>query len=158
MTSDVLHQAAAGMFLELLSKTGHAQFRAEGYSMLPNVLPGDIVQIVTGALSSVRRGDIVLFQRDGRFFLHRVIERSETSLRTKGDALNSEDAPIDDAAYLGRLQSIDRNGAFFEPPSSAGWLAFLFSHSELSLRVYLLIAAFRRKLHMLPGAIRAEAR
>jgi len=42
----------------------------------------------------VRRGDIVLFQRDGRLIVHRVVGRTAAGVRTRGDACRGFDPDL----------------------------------------------------------------
>ena len=68
-------------------------------------------------IDQARVGEVVLFERDGRVFVHRVLERAEAdpkgmsvlSLITKGDALDGADAPVSPDDFLGRVIRLNRN-------------------------------------------------
>ncbi|MGB0034721.1 MAG: signal peptidase I [Candidatus Acidiferrales bacterium] len=93
-----------------------ACLRVLGGSMFPWIRPGDLLFVRRFAFQMISPGDIILFQRDERFFVHRVIRRiparanvgAHDSLITKGDALDGEDAPISEADFLGRAIRIHR--------------------------------------------------
>jgi hypothetical protein len=64
----------------------------------------------------VSAGDVILFERDGRLFVHRMIGRAQTiqssekvaRLISKGDALDGLDAPVSTEEFLGRATRIHR--------------------------------------------------
>jgi signal peptidase I len=92
--------------MEVLCTTGRVQLRAQGYSMLPTLWPGDIVTIRADAFEDIQSGDIVLFHRWGRFFLHRVVRQEigaeGTGLVTRGDAMSQCDPIVQGEEFLGR--------------------------------------------------------
>jgi hypothetical protein len=98
--------------VEMLQCHGAVQLRAWGTSMLPIIWPGDLVTIESAAPNELIPGDILLLLRDKSFFLHRLVERSETensfSWITRGDAMPQNDPPTAASQILGRLVRIDR--------------------------------------------------
>ncbi len=141
---------------EVLRRFGQLRLQVSGASMLPSVWPGDVVTICNSQLCEVRRGDIVLFYRDRRFFMHRVLDVSADRLLTRGDSVISPDPPVRSDELLGRVVSI-ASGAVVRAPSQLGaigrLLAFAARHSttfcNLLLRRYPL---YRRLLRTLPVA------
>jgi len=94
---------------ELLASTGRLRFRANGTSMLPTLRPGDELEFVAaGAGCAV--GDVVLWRRDDRLFVHRVVSRNDAHLQTQGDALANIDEPVALDAVLGKLVAYRRGG------------------------------------------------
>jgi len=98
---------------------GSACLRALGGSMFPWIRPGDILFVRTCEFEAVSRGDVILFEQGGRFFVHRVIRRvlladaesrsnKNHALVTKGDALDGEDLPVSADQFLGRVIRIHR--------------------------------------------------
>ena len=69
----------------------------EGYSMYPNLRPGDILIVkgVDGASGEVKLGDIICFPKGGGYVAHRIIDISEggKTFTTKGDNMVSPDTP-----------------------------------------------------------------
>ena len=109
---------------EVLRDFGELRFRACGGSMLPAILPGDILLVRREPIGTIRRGHIVLFSRTGRFYAHRVarIENRSAAARliTRGDALTTEDAAVSDEEYLGRVTRLARGGTQIELSATPG--------------------------------------
>jgi signal peptidase len=105
---------------EILRAGGSIHLRVLGMSMLPAVWPGDVVTVDGLGVDATVCGDIVLYQNDDRFFVHRLVEKpespkftkSEDRLRliTRGDAMPHRDPKITRSQFLGRVSSIQRNG------------------------------------------------
>jgi len=103
-----------------ISRKIHSQgsvcLRVLGGSMTPWIRSGDLVFIKRFDFERVSTGDVILFERDDRFFVHRIIGRAHNlsarkgvaQLVTKGDALDGVDAPVSAAEFLGRATRIHR--------------------------------------------------
>ena len=96
--------------VEALRGSGHLRLRVHGESMLPALWPGDVTEIQACSAAEVRRGEIVLTWRDGRFFLHRFLARNEVGFITRGDSVPRPDPASAGNALLGRLVSVNRDG------------------------------------------------
>ncbi len=57
-----------------------------GSSMEPALRNGDTVEVVRAARDEVRRGDLVVFERDGEVTVHRFLAREGERFLEKGDA------------------------------------------------------------------------
>jgi signal peptidase I len=97
---------------ELLHSFGELRVSALGSSMVPAIYPGDVLTIRRQGADAAECGDIVLSARGNRFFVHRVLRKSEFAegvrLLTRGDALAEPDPPIAAGELLGRVTSIER--------------------------------------------------
>jgi hypothetical protein len=97
------------------------RLRVHGESMLPALWPGDIVEIASCSLEDARPGEIVLAQREGRLFLHRLVGRFNTpctpnGFLLRGDSMPGPDPQFPSEALLGRLvQSADEGQAGSAP-------------------------------------------
>lgn len=90
-------------------KHGKLCFKALGSSMLPLIRSGDLVTIVPFNLDELSIGDIVFFEKEGNFYLHRFLKRNnKNEIITKGDNLPNFDAPVNSENILGKLTSIKR--------------------------------------------------
>jgi hypothetical protein len=123
---------------EVLRKHGSLRLLATGTSMLPSVWPGDLLIIQSVGLEQVGLGDIVLSGRTGRFFVHRVREKSveagELRLITRGDCLPHDDPPVRRGELLGKVAKIRRRDRWVAPPRLSGLgriLACILSYSDL---------------------------
>jgi hypothetical protein len=100
------------MAQELLQIRGLLQLQVLGQSMLPTIWPGDIVTIERQLATKVAIGEIGLFEREGRFFIHRVKDKLTLNgllhYRTRGDSASADDPPFQANALLGRVVKIER--------------------------------------------------
>ena len=130
---------------EVVRSFGKVRLRVLGTSMAPSVLPGDVISVERAELDEISLGEIVLFLRDERLFVHRVVSRDvqgETPcLITRGDRLNHNDPPATAAELLGRVTRIERGHRRLEPGRGlTGWNRFVarvLLGSDLATRAYL---------------------
>jgi hypothetical protein len=98
---------------ELLRDFSPVSFPAVGWSMLPAVWPGDILE-VERISDPVCVGDVVVVARDGKLCGHRVIsiagDRENPQWITQGDALPQADRPVSATELLGRVAYLSRAG------------------------------------------------
>jgi signal peptidase I len=95
---------------------GSAIIRVLARTMYPWVRPGDQVFVRRFDFSQVVAGDIILYQRANRLFIHRVtrriirpnLEGKASFLVVQGDAANRSDAPVSNSEFLGRAIRIHR--------------------------------------------------
>lgn len=110
---------------EVLRTAGKFRLAAFGYSMLPTLWPGDLLTIQSQSLEQVQPSEVVLFSREGRFFIHRVVRKVkmglETRLITRGDALPSVDATVFPLEFLGKIVSVRRGDRDIPVPACSSW-------------------------------------
>lgn len=76
---------------------------------------------VFASSDGISEGDIVLFGRDRRLFVHRVVTGSQpqnAEIVTRGDAMPAPDPPVSESDLLGRVSFILRDGKCIEPSRS----------------------------------------
>ena len=114
-------QSRNNLAVEVLKKTGALRLSAFGYSMLPTLYPGDILTIRREGLPAIQAGDVVLYMRHGRFFIHRNLHSLETgsgaALVTRGDSMPHADQPVTASELLGKVVNIERGGDSKPVPS-----------------------------------------
>src|SRR5260370_5992669 len=102
--------AACGLAGEVVRTFGEIHLRVFGTSMVPSILPGDLISVQRAGLSEISRGEIVLYAREERLFAHRVVARvgsnDDPRLITRGDRLSYNDPPISSCELLGRVVSV----------------------------------------------------
>ena len=120
-------ESACGLAEEVVRKFGEVRLRVSGTSMVPSILPGDLVSIQRASLREISPEEIVVFLRKGRFIVHRVVDRkaavvecSSTApcLITRGDRLRQDDTPVSALELLGRVISIERDNRKVELPAT----------------------------------------
>jgi peptidase S24-like protein len=145
---------------EVLRSSGMLHLRVTGSSMLPTIMSGDTLAIQRSSIQrssqdAVSVGDIVLFGRDRRLFVHRVVAKSAPqhgTVVTRGDAMPVLDLPVSEADLLGRVTLILRNGNAVKPRRtlrfSEGVIAFLARRSTSAIRlvvgIHCLLQSFRQ--------------
>jgi signal peptidase I len=119
MNTQVHGKSKCSLAEEVLKSWGRLQLRAQGTSMLPSIWPGDLLTIQSHSPERAARGDIVLYLREGRFFIHRVVSKSssgsEVFLFTRGDCMAQDDPPVHKTELLGVVTEIRRSGLLLAP-------------------------------------------
>src|ERR1700730_18560288 len=101
---------ACGLAGDVVRRFGGVRLRVFGTSIVPSILPGDLISVQRADLSEISTGEIVLYSRDERLFAHRVVGRAgsheDARLITRGDRLSHNDPPVSSLELLGRVTSI----------------------------------------------------
>jgi hypothetical protein len=131
--------------VEALRASGRLRLQVRGESMLPTLWPGDVAEIEACSTNDARPQDIVLAIRDRRFFLHRLLSRSEHGFFARGDSMPGADPEFSSASLMGKLVSASRAGRpvslAMRPWSSAvGWI---FCHFGFARRIALRLHSSR---------------
>lgn len=71
-------------------------------SMWPSLKKGDLVFIKGVSKDDIEIGDIIVYQNEKGFTIHRVVEKNEQTLVTKGDANNVKDSPVKYEDIIGK--------------------------------------------------------
>lgn len=143
--------------LEVLRDHGSVTFRAMGTSMLPAIWPGDVLSIERTATERIQRGDVVLFRRAERLFVHRVVAfggGADCVLITRGDSVPQPDPTFPSSDLLGRVKGIVRGGRSIRLERSPGPLSrmasWLFRQPDWLSRPSLMLHACRRRMALGP--------
>jgi hypothetical protein len=109
---------------EVLRTAGTLRLAARGYSMLPTLWPGDVLTIEAQSFDRVQVGDMVLFAREDRFFIHRILRKDTTALGprlvTRGDAMPEADTPVLPGELLGKVVAIEYGDGKVAVPVCSG--------------------------------------
>jgi hypothetical protein len=123
------------------------RLRVHGESMLPALWPGDVVEIENCSLEDIQPGEIVLALRDGRLFLHRLVQRNFAAsgepdgFVLRGDSVPSPDPLFPVSSLLGRLATRNTGGRS-GPGFSAKWpraLGMIFCYCGVARRIALML-------------------
>jgi signal peptidase I len=153
------------MAAEILQASGILHLRVTGSSMLPTLWPGDIVTLQSVIPQPVSVGEVVLFQRDNQFVIHRVsriLSSRENLIITRGDSMADEDSPVSSSELMGRVIGVRRREkpmSVSSKPSvfqrSFGWL---FSRSDFLCNFALRCHQTRRAKPRFPATISESVR
>src|ERR1700676_384838 len=150
--------ASKAMVEEVVRSIGEVRLRVLGTSMVPAMLPGDLVPIRRAGPDEISAGEVVLFLQSGRLFVHRVVGRNvvsaagnteEPCLNTRGDRLRHDDPSVSSKELLGRVVSVERDNRNIElaPHGSNSLFARLLRASERATYLHLRLGARWRALH-----------
>jgi len=133
---------------EILRAGGVIRIRGLGASMLPSIWPGDVLVIESTAGSQIIPGEIVLVERDARFFVHRLVKRLNSHCITRGDSVPQNDPPVDALELLGRVAEIHRKRRVIIPEPQVSLtvraLGWMLCHYDLLRNLALRIHAFQQ--------------
>jgi hypothetical protein len=142
---------ASGLAGEVIRTFGGIRLRVFGTSMVPAILPGDLISVQRASVAEISRGEIVLYSRNGRMFVHRVVGCMQcpegSRLIARGDRFLHNDPPISSSELLGRVISIERGNFQWRPaPCLSGWermIVHFLRNSDQATYLYLRLAALR---------------
>lgn len=148
---------------EVVGVFGSVRLRVSGTSMAPTLVPGELVGVEKTRMMEILPGEIVVFARDGRLIVHRVVtkiqSRGESYLVTRGDRVKRSDSPVSGYEFVGRVTHVERyrSGAFVSSRLNLASRVFslLLSFSDYGTYVYLRLASCWRGLFAGRAACRA---
>jgi signal peptidase I len=156
-TADTENALKCELASEVLRSSGKLRLRVTGWSMLPTVWPGDTLLVERASSDEVSEGDIVLYGRDRRLVVHRVVRKVSpgSGILTRGDAMPRPDPLVSGNDVLGRISSILRNGKCIEPGRtlrfSSRAVAALVQRSVFAARVVVGIHGMRQTSEVQPS-------
>jgi len=148
------HTAKCELASQVLVSSGSLRLKVTGWSMLPAVWPGDTLVIERADRKAVSEGDIILFRRDRRFCIHRVVSKvtEDSTILTRGDSNPEPDPPVADRDLLGKVVFILREGRLIRPSRdlslSSRAIAAAVRRSDTAARV---VVGVHGKLQLLFG-------
>ena len=115
------HDLKCDLAADVIRRFGTLRLRVTGFSMLSALWPGDVLSISRVDWDAYRPGDILLFTRNRRLFVHRLVEVKGETAVTRGDASMDPDPPIHASAVLGRVSAVERRGVPIAVPDQVSW-------------------------------------
>ena len=152
---------ACGLAEEVVRTFGEVRMRVSGTSMTPSIIPGDLISVQCAKINEISPDEVIVFSRDGRLVVHRVIARAVNSkepssesifgepyLITRGDRVQNDDPRVSPSELLGRVISVERRGKKVDFSARKGkWInpaIRLLQTSDYATSLYLRIACFRQ--------------
>lgn len=138
MTPDGARRLRCEMAGEVLGSYGRVRLKVMGWSMLPAIWPGDILQFERAKRGELSQGEIILFSRERRLFVHRILKTDGSIIVTRGDAMPHPD-PVASQELLGRVTGIERDKKRIQPSTRLSFservVAGLVRSSDFAARV-----------------------
>ena len=110
MNSEDNNTKARKLLISLLRSGKTVDVPAQGLSMFPVLLPGDMLRVIPAKPADLKRGMIVVYESEDKIISHRFIKIRESKLICKGDGLRSYDSPFPTDRLLGIVTARTRNG------------------------------------------------
>jgi len=117
---------------EVLRRWGCARLRVNGTSMLPSLLPYDVISLKPCSASELVAGDLVLCEGAEGWLLHRVVSLEDGLVHTRGDLLLFNDPPTPVEKVIAKAIALERFGRR-RPIPPAGPATRIFARAEQSL-------------------------
>ncbi len=97
---------------EILESGKAVQFKPQGYSMYPVIVPGrDAVIVQKEDPAKLKRGDVVLYRRDKSILvIHRICRKNENGYYMVGDNQTEIEGPLRPDQIKGKMVTLIRNG------------------------------------------------
>lgn len=92
---------------EYMNIFGYSLFQVQTGSMSGTMEIGDI--IVVKITQDVEKEDIITFKKENTIITHRIIEKQDEKIVTKGDANNAQDEGITQDVVIGKVVYILKN-------------------------------------------------
>ena len=156
----VIAVVVSGGIFDLTPLVGISLAHTQGTSMEPRQKSGDVVLLKAIDGADARVGDVVVFQQQGKSFMHRVIERrfsesGELMLVTQGDNVPMPDQPIRASQVTNRMVGeVPLLGAFSRLLHGDGGIhayrSFVISISVFSVALWGIVTSARNESR--PGA------
>jgi hypothetical protein len=148
------HAARLSLASEVLREFGLLRLAVYGNSMVPAIFPGDTVTVYRANLGHVQCGDVVLYSRGSRFFVHRVVREAGApggmEWVTRGDALRENDPAVSASELLGKVTLIQRGKKQIvlrgSRSISSRFAAWCVQRSDIVLALFLRWHGLRRRL------------
>lgn len=102
-------------FIKTLKQQKYFTLKADGYSMLPILYPGDLLYFQKTSFSKVRTNDIILVSKKGKMYIHRMIYKNDfikldkQYFIAKGDNNFNSDGKIYPKEVIAKVEKIKRN-------------------------------------------------
>lgn len=98
-------------FEQALAERGSFVTTAQGVSMMPLIRPGrDLVEISRKGDDRCKKHDVVLYKRDGKYILHRILEVRPDDYVIAGDHQTVKESGVTDEDIIGVLSAVIRGG------------------------------------------------
>lgn len=96
---------------DISGKAHILRLQAKGGSMYPFIRSGDLVEAsLLKQDEALQKGDVILFEKDGYFYVHRVIKIKRGFVVARGDLSFGEDGCIRRENIIAKVVAVERRG------------------------------------------------
>ncbi len=101
MNSEENNKKGRELLIKLLKSGETVDVPAGGLSMFPFLLPSDILRVRPEKAELLRRGQVVVYEKEHKIISHRYIKTVNGKIICKGDGLTGYDFPFPSGNVLG---------------------------------------------------------
>ena len=83
--SELNSQNEAASFESIIEKDGVLVYTCKGFSMMPMLRQHRDLVIISRITEPLKKNDVILFKRNGKYILHRIVKVKDDSVDTAGD-------------------------------------------------------------------------
>lgn len=99
------------LITEVSNKAQYIRMQAKGGSMYPFIKSGDWIKLEPlSKCPSIKKGEVILFSKEGNLYAHRVVKKRGDFVLAKGDFSFGSEGNIPVKDVLARVVSVQRNG------------------------------------------------
>jgi len=146
-------QEFENLFTGLPDNVEQIRIQVKGGSMFPFIQSGDWVSaaLYKGKHENVRKGDILLFRKDDKLYMHRMLRRVKDGFIVKGDMSFGHDGAICADDIMARVTLVERDGRRIDLGSKANHFVAVAAANTSELLQYPVLGA--RKIFSLGAAV-----
>ena len=102
-------------FEEIIERDGKLVYTTRGYSMKPLLRQHRDLVVISKITEPLKKYDVILFKRNNKYLLHRIIKVKENSYDTAGDHNWWKEYDVTPSEIVGVLTAIVRDGKEIKP-------------------------------------------
>ena len=111
-------------FEGILEKDGVLVYTCKGFSMMPMLRQHRDLVVISQISEPLKKYDVVLFKRNGKYILHRIIDVKKDSYNTAGDHNWWKEYNVTDDEIIGVLSAYVKDGKEI-PVNDAGYRMYV---------------------------------
>ena len=102
-------------FEEIIEREGSLVYTVRGYSMKPLLTQHKDLVIIKKITEPLKKYDVILFKKNNKYILHRILKVKENSYDTAGDHNWWKEYDVRPSEIVGVLSSIVKDGKEIKP-------------------------------------------
>ena len=106
-------------FEEIIEKDGYLVYTCKGFSMMPLLRQHRDLVVISKITEPLKKYDVILFKRNGKYILHRILTVKDGVYDTAGDHNSWKEYNVKPEEIVGVLTAVVRDGKEIKPEDPA---------------------------------------
>ncbi len=106
-------------FEEIIERDGSLVYTVQGYSMKPLLKQHEDLVVIKKITEPLKKYDVILFKRNNKYILHRILKVNVNSYDTAGDHNWWKEYDVKPSEIIGILSAIIKDGKEITPEDPA---------------------------------------